>query len=112
MSSDPRQRLVDLVAPALPNGWDQRPYTVRVVGKLAKPTMFVDYTGISHDGMPAGQVFDEYDLTFVSHFEDYIKAEEAIDPVARAVIRVLDGATEGSWSTVTVQQISHPATEE
>ena len=125
MSSDPRQRILDAISPALPARWRKEPYTVRAVGTLAKPTVFLDYSSINHDGMPAGQVFDGYEVALVSAHQDYVKAEKEIDPVARAVIAGLDAATDLAWSTaqkrgvgdylawfITVQQISHTTPQE
>lgn len=127
MSSDPRARILAALTPALPARWDKKTYTVRAVGKLAKPSLFIDYTSINHEGMPPGQVFDGYEIALVSAHEDYTKAEQEIDPIARAVITVLDAATDLSWSTankralvndtylawiITVQQISHTTPQE
>lgn len=125
MPSDPRKRILAEIAPALPAGWGTEKYTVRSVGKLARPTVFLDYTAISHEDMPPGQVFDGYEVAFLSAHEDYTKAEEQLDPVARSVIRVLDASTDLSWGTaskreiagylawvITVQQISHTTPQE
>lgn len=125
MSSDPRTRILAEITPALPARWTPHPYTVRAVGTLDKPAVFLDYTSISHDGMPPGQVFDGYQVALVSNLTDYEKAERQIDPVARAVIAVLDASTDLAWSgaekrsigdylawIITVQQISHTTPQE
>lgn len=125
MPSDPRARLLDAIAPAIPPGWDKKRYTVRAVGTLARSAIFIDYTTISHEGMPPGQVFDTYEVAIVSSLTDYEKAEQQIDPVARALITLLDASTTYSWSTaekraagdylawiIPVQQISHTTPKE
>lgn len=125
MPSDPRARILAEITPALPAGWGTERYTVRSVGKLARPTVFLDYTAINHEGMPPGQVYDGYEIALVSAHEDYTKAENQLDPVARAVIRVLDASGDLAWSTankreisgylawvITVQQISHTTPQE
>lgn len=125
MSSDPRKRIIDAISPALPAGWRVERHTVRSVGKLARPTMFLDYTAISGEGMPPGQVFDGYEVALLSAHEDYTKAEEQLDPIARTVIRILDASTDLAWSPATkreiagylawvipVQQISHTTPQE
>ena len=125
MPSDPRARILAEITPALPAGWGQERYTVRSVGKLARPTVFLDYTAINPEGMPPGQVYDGYEIALVSAHEDYAKAENQLDPVARAVIRVLDASGDLAWSTankreiagylawvITVQQISHTTPQE
>lgn len=125
MPSDPRKRILDAIMPALPDGWGTEKYTVRSVDRLARPTVFLDYTTINHDGMPPGQVFDGYEVSLVSAHADYTKAEEQIDPIARAVIRILDDSTDLSWGNaskrevsgylawiITVQQISHTTPQE
>lgn len=125
MSSDPRTRILAQITPALPARWAKEPNTVRAVGTLAKPTVFLDYASIGHDGMPPGQVFDGYEVALVSAHQDYVKAENEIDPIARAVIAVLDASPDLAWSTankrevagylawiITVQQISHTTPQE
>lgn len=125
MSSDPRTRIIAEISPAVPTRWTKNKYTVRAVGTLAKPAVFLDYTSIAHDGMPPGQVFDGYQVALVSAHADYTKAEDEIDPIARAVIAVLDASNDLAWSTaekrsvgdylawvITVQQISHTTPQE
>ena len=127
MPSDPRTRILAEITPALPARWDKKPYTVRSVTTLAKPSVFLDYTSINHDGMPPGQVFDGYEVSLVSAHTDYEKAERELDPIARAVIAVLDASNDLAWSTavkravsndtylawiITVQQISHTTPQE
>lgn len=125
MPSDPRKRILDAIAPALPAGWGTEKYTVRSIDKLARPTVFLDYTTINHDGMPPGQIFDGYEVSLVSAHDDYTKAEAQIDPIVRAVISILDAAPDLSWSgatkravsgylawIITVQQISHTTPQE
>lgn len=106
MPSDPRKRILDEIKPALPAGWGEEKHTVRSVGKLARPTVFLDYTAISHEDMPPGQVYDGYEIALVSAHEDYAKAEEQLDPIARAVIRILDASTDLSWSAASKREIS------
>lgn len=105
--SSSRARLAALIAPMLPVTWRRRieTHTVRAMNTLAAPTVFIDHTAITHDGMPPGQLIDGFEVALVSHLTDYGKAEDAIDPVASAFVRAIDSSSEVAWSAANKRAI-------
>ncbi|TFV82040.1 hypothetical protein E4V99_13990 [Microbacterium sp. dk485] len=98
--SSSRERLAALIEPMLPEAWRGRieKYTVRNIGTLSQPAVFIDYTTMSHEQMPAGALIDGHEIALVSHLTDYAKAEDDLDPTARTLVRGLDTSVEVAWS--------------
>lgn len=99
MSANARTRLADLIAPMLPESFRGRvnAYTVKAIGTLAADAVFIDYTKISHDGMPQGAMLDSFEVALVSPLTDYTKAEDALDPAVREFLRAIDPSAEIAW---------------
>lgn len=96
--SSSRQRVADIIRPMLPAGWSITAQTVATVGILAAPAVFIDYTSITHDGMPAGSMIDGFEVALLSHLKDYGKAEDVLDSVVRTFVRALDASDTIAWS--------------
>lgn len=79
--------------------------TVRKLDTLAAPVVLINYTAITHDGMPAGTMIDTFDVALVSHLTDYAKAEDQLDLAVRALTRSLDASTEIAWSRADKREI-------
>ncbi|WP_460776017.1 hypothetical protein [Microbacterium sp. GXF7504] len=99
MSTD-RDRLASIVRPMLPEAWRGRieKHTVRALGTLSAPSVFLDFTTITHDGMPPGAVVDEFEVALVHPSTDYAKAEDDLDTTVRVLIDNLDDAPAVAWS--------------
>jgi hypothetical protein len=104
--SSSRQRVADIIRPMLPEGWAITAQTVATIPTLSAPAVFIDYTSITHDGMPAGSMVDGFEVALLSHLKDYGKAEDAIDPVVRSFVRALDASDEIAWSRSDKRNIS------
>lgn len=101
-----RDRLVTILTPMLPAPFvTVRRNTVRKLDTLAAPVVLIDYTAITHDGMPAGTMVDSFDVALVSHLTDYAKAEDLLDPAVRAFTRALDASTEIAWVRADKRQL-------
>jgi hypothetical protein len=106
MSSNPRDRLAEILRPLIPETWGIEKHTVKTVGTLSKPTVFLDYAGLRPlEEAPLGNLVYELEATVVSHLTDYGKAEEMLDPGALTLARSLDSSTEVSWSRADKRQV-------
>ncbi len=124
--SSSRDRLGAIVTPLLPEKWRGRieSHTVRTIGTLSAPAVFIDYVRISHEQMPPGQLIDGFEVALISNLTDYSKAEDDLDDAARQFVREIDASSEISWSTAdkrafgdylgwaVVVQLLTPSTEE
>lgn len=101
--SSSRDRCAAIITPMLPVAWRARitKNTVKTLGTLSAPSVFIDFTTMTHDGMPPGQLVDGLEIALISHLRDYAKAEDALDAAARTFVRALDASTEIAWSTAT-----------
>ncbi|MDY0827545.1 hypothetical protein SK224_00225 [Microbacterium sp. BG28] len=100
--SSSRDRLSGIITPLLPEAWRKvEKFTVKNLGTLSGPRVFIDYTSISHEGMPPGQLVDGFEVALISHLKDYAKAEDALDDAVRAFVRNLDVSNDIAWSTAT-----------
>lgn len=97
--SSSRQRVAEIITPLLPEAWRGRviAQTVATVGTLPGRSVFIDYTSITHDGMPAGSMVDGFEIALISHHKDYAKAEDDLDPAVRAFVRGLDASDQIAW---------------
>jgi hypothetical protein len=124
--SSSRDRLAALIEPMLPDAWKRiEAHTVKTIVSLSRPTVYIDYTSITHAGMPEGQLIDGFDIALISDLTDYAKAEDALDSAVRPFVRALDASPDIAWSAankrafaetylgwvVTVQLLT-PSTEE
>lgn len=73
-------------------------YTVKSIGTLSAPSVFIDYTRITHDGMPQGAMLDIFDVALVSPLTDFAKAEDALDTAVRAFLRAIDPSSQIAWT--------------
>lgn len=80
-------------------------YTVRSIGTLSAPSVFIDYTKITHDGMPQGAMLDSFDIALVSPLTDFAKAEDELDPAVRAFVRAIDPAPDLAWSETNKREL-------
>lgn len=80
-------------------------YTVRSIGTLSAPSVFIDYTKITHDNMPQGAMLDTFDIALVSHLADFAKAEDELDPAIRAFVRAIDPAPDLAWSETNKREV-------
>jgi len=98
--SSSRDRLAEIITPMLPDDWRRiERHTVRAIGTLSAPTVFIDFMTMSHAGMPAGSLVDGFEVTLVSHLTDYAKAEDEIDEAAKHLVKHLDPSGRVAWST-------------
>lgn len=99
--SSSRARLAAIITPMLPTVWRRRvtDTTVKSIGTLAAPSVFIDFTTMTHDGMPPGQLVDGFEIALVSHLTDYAKAEDDLDSATRTLVRAIDASDEVAWST-------------
>lgn len=103
-----RTRLAALITPMLPEDFraNVKPYTVRAIGTLSAPTVFIDYTRITHDGMPQGAMLDGFDIALVSPLTDFAKAEDYLDPAVREFVRAIDPAPDLAWSETNKRELA------
>lgn len=95
-----RQRAADLITPMLPDDWRGRvtAQTVESIGTLSAPSVFISFTSITHEGMPAGAMIDSFDVVLLSDHTDYAKAEDALDEAIRPFVRALDASPHVAWA--------------
>lgn len=107
MPSNARTRLAAIITPMLPEKFraNVRAQTVANIGTLDGPAVFVDYTKITHDGMPQGAMLDSFDVALVSSLTDYGMAEDELDPAVRAFVRAIDPAPNLAWSESNKRQL-------
>lgn len=97
--SSSRQRLAALIEPMLPEKWRRiEAVTVKSLGTLDGPRVFIDYITIGNDGVPPGQLIDGFEVALVSNLTDYAKAEDELDAAAQQFVRALDTDSEVMWS--------------
>jgi len=96
-----RDRAAALIEPMLPASWRGRitAQTVQSIGVLAAPSVFISYTSINHDAMPAGVMLDSFDVVLLSDLTDYGKAEDELDEMIRPFIRALDADPGVYWTS-------------
>lgn len=104
--SSSRQRVADIIRPMLPEGWPIIAQTVGTIATLSAPAVFIDYTSITHDGMPAGAMVDGFEVALLSHLKDYGKAEDVLDAVVRTFVRGLDASDQIAWGRAEKRNIS------
>lgn len=96
--SSSRARLADLIRPMLPEEWQRiEEYTGASIPTLDGPRVHLDYTEISHEGMPQGALYDGFDVAVISHYLDHRLAEDALDAVVPSFVRKLDAANDIAW---------------
>lgn len=98
--SSSRERVVELITPMLPEAWRKNIvwHTVKIIPALDGPAVFMDFTAMTHAGMPEGAMVDEFEIALISHLTDYTKAEDALDPAVRALVRGIDASRQIAWS--------------
>lgn len=97
--SSSRKRLAAIIEPMLPEKWRRiEAVTVKNLGTLDGPRVFIDYTTIGNDGVPPGQLVDGFEVSLISHLTDYAKAEDELDDAAQQFVRALDTSSEIAWS--------------
>lgn len=108
MSRSSRARCAEVITPLLPEKWQRRvnTHTVATIGTLAGPSVFIDYVAISHDGMPPGQLIDEFEIGLVSHLTDYALAEDELDETAKAFVRAIDPRSDIAWTGAAKKKIA------
>lgn len=96
--SSSRRRLANLIRPMLPDKWQRiEEYTGASIPTLDSPRVHLDYTEISHEGMPQGALFDGFDVALISNLLDHRLAEDALDAVVAPFVRKLDASNDLSW---------------
>lgn len=106
--SSSRERVVELITPMLPAEWHKNIvwHTVKNIEGLSVPSVFMDFTAMSHAGMPEGAMVDEFEIALISHLTDYTKAEDLLDPAVRALVRGLDASRQIAWTRSDKRNIS------
>ncbi|NYE20514.1 hypothetical protein [Microbacterium immunditiarum] len=91
MSSSVRAQVAAMLAPFVSDEWTVKPHTVKQVDTLARPTLFIEHTGIDPlEVSPFGHVQSTVVVTVLSHLTDYSKAEDALDVPVLELITDLD----------------------
>jgi hypothetical protein len=92
MSTSVRAQVAAFLEPLIPERWDVKPYTVKSIGTLSVPTLFIEHTAIDPlPAAPVGNVQNTVVLTILSNLTDYAQAEDDIDPGVLTLITALDG---------------------
>lgn len=107
--STSRARLAAILRPMLPAKWHRiEKVTVKSLGTLDGPRVFIDYTTISHDGVPAGQLVDGFEVALISNLTDFARAEDDLDAAAQQLVRRIDASSEVAWSTADKRGFGDP----
>lgn len=101
MSTSPRERVKQVIEFYVPDAADWRivAETVKSVGTLNKPTVFIDYLTIRPLTETPDDLIDGFEIAVVSERQDYGAAEAALDDHVRDFVRALDHASDISWTT-------------
>lgn len=94
MSSEPitdiRDWLREKLLAHVPAGWDVTPGLPAKLGKLAKTTVYLEYTSIDPTQTPVGTALAGIDLIVATKLEDRVKAEDDVDSLVLDLILALD----------------------
>lgn len=104
--SSSRQRVADIIRPMLPEGCMVTAQTVANIPTLSSVAVFIDYTSITHDGMPAGAMLDGFEVAILSNLKDYGKAEDSLDAIVRSFVRSLDASDQIVWTGANKRNIA------
>lgn len=102
MSSSVRAQVAALLQPLITgNRWSVKPYTVKQLQTISRPTVFIEHTGIDPEPVaPVGMVNNTCVVTILSHLLDYQLAEDALDEKVMQLVAALDGSPVLNWQTV------------
>jgi hypothetical protein len=99
MSTKVRESLRAMLAPLVPTTWTIVPYTVKTIGKLDRPTLYIEHVSIDPLAeAPLGDVRATARVTLVSHLTDYVQAEDALDDDVFDLIIALDSHDRLAWT--------------